>query len=64
MFEKLLKKNFESHRRLFDSPQFSSEIKVAVTATTISNAFPFVSSNYNKVGNRHSDSDKLMLKQV
>ena len=64
VFESLPKENFGSHRRLFGSPQPSSGIKVAVTATTISNAFPFVFSNYNGAGSRHSDSGKLMLRQV
>ena len=64
VLESLLKENFGDHRRVFDSPQPNSGAKVAVTATTISNAFPFVFSNYNGVGSRHSDSGKLMLEEI
>ena len=58
IYEDLLKENFGNSRRVFVSPQSHVGAKVAVTATTISNAFPFVFSNYNRVGTRHSDSGK------
>lgn len=64
VFENLLKKTFENDRRVFDTSQLNSKTKIAVFATTISNAFLFVFSNYNEVGIRHSDNDKFMFKQL
>ena len=61
IFENLLKENFGDDRRVFDSLQPNSGVKVAVTATTISNAFPYVFSNYNGVGVRHPDCGKSIL---
>ena len=59
VFETLLKENFENQQRMFDSLQPNPGVKVAVTATTISDAFPFVFSNYNGIGTRYPDSGKF-----
>lgn len=62
VFETLLKENFENHQRVFGSLQPNSGAKIAITATTISDALPFVFSNYNGVGTRHSEIGKLVSK--
>lgn len=51
--EDALKLNFGIHQRMFDSLQPSFGTKVAVTATKISDATPFVFSNYNGLGIRN-----------
>ena len=53
VFEASLQELFGDRRRLFDAdPSHTSRAKIAVTATTISNATPFIFSNYNGVGKR------------
>ncbi|KAI9799077.1 MAG: hypothetical protein M1833_004271 [Piccolia ochrophora] len=49
--EETLKEIFGDARKMFDSTHLSGT-KVAVTATTISNATPFIFSNYNGTGER------------
>ena len=52
--EKSLKDVFGEETRMFDAPESGvSGSKVAVTATTISDAFTYVFSNYNGSGSRN-----------
>ncbi|MCJ1473164.1 hypothetical protein MMC13_001815 [Lambiella insularis] len=53
--EKCLQDTFGMHRRMFDSLDVVSGTKVAVTASTISNASCYVFSNYNGLGRREKD---------
>jgi hypothetical protein len=57
--EASLKQCFGSQKCLFDTPESSfSGVKVGVTATTISNATPFIFSNYNGEGTRNAGCGK------
>ncbi|KAL8770679.1 MAG: hypothetical protein Q9209_003747 [Squamulea sp. 1 TL-2023] len=53
--EKVLKDAFGTYERMFGSVQVNRRTKIAVTATTISDASPFVFSNYNGVRARQQD---------
>lgn len=52
--EDFLKEQF-GNGRMFDQAKGVSGTKVAVTATGISDAFPFVFSNYNGIGARDAE---------
>ena len=54
-FEMTLRLVFGERTRMFDSRPTPSNAKVAVTATTISDAMPYVFSNYNGVSVRQKD---------
>lgn len=53
--EQVLKDVFGAYERMFGSLQVNRRTKIAVTATTISDASPFIFSNYNGVGARQHD---------
>lgn len=53
--EKVLKDVFGAYERLFGTVQVNQRAKIAVTATTISDASPFVFSNYNGINARRRD---------
>ncbi|KAL8912017.1 MAG: hypothetical protein Q9171_002930 [Xanthocarpia ochracea] len=57
--EKVLKDVFGTYERMFGTVQVNQRTKIAVTATTISNASPFVFSNYNGIGVRGDDCGGL-----
>ena len=56
--EAFLKHNFGEERRIFDASEKgeTSGVKVGVTASTISDASPYIFSNYNGWGQRTKDS--------
>lgn len=56
--EKVLKDVFGTYERMFGSIQVNRRTKIAVTATTISDASPFIFSNYNGVSARQFDCGK------
>ncbi|KAL9606564.1 MAG: hypothetical protein Q9179_000289 [Wetmoreana sp. 5 TL-2023] len=53
--EVVLKDVFGAYERMFGSVQVNQRCKIAVTATTISDASPFIFSNYNGIGNHRGD---------
>ena len=55
-FEMTLRLVFGERTRMFDSRPSPTNAKVAVTATTISDAMPYIFSNYNGVGQRRKDA--------
>lgn len=59
-FEKTLKLVFGVRTRIFDSRLSPTNTKVAVTATTISDARPYVFSNYNGSGQRQRECGELI----
>lgn len=60
--ESLLKEIFGENQRLFDAESCGvSGTKVAVTATTISNASPYIFSNYNGCGTRAQTCGSMCL---
>lgn len=54
MLKGFLKEQF-GHECMFDQVKGISRTKIAVTATEISDAFPFVFSNYNGEGARDAE---------
>lgn len=61
-FESLLKLIFGEKQRLFDTNSSNaSGTKVAVTATTISDATPYIFSNYNGQGTRAKTCGLILL---
>lgn len=60
-FETTLKKIFGERNRVFGSQFPQPTTKVAVTATTISDALPYLFSNYNGVGKREKDLGELLI---
>ena len=56
--EEALKQSFGHDSRMFDTPGALSGTKVAVTATNISDASPFIFSNYNGVTQRAANCGK------
>ena len=61
--EATLKQYFGAHQRMFGPLSSSVATKVAVTATTISDAFPVLLSNYNGTGTRQPDCGQYSLVQ-
>jgi len=61
--EASLKDNFGLNQRMFDYRQTKSDTKIAVTATTISDATPYIFSNYNGTGQRQRDCGKTTLQK-
>ena len=60
--EDALKENFGENRRIFEpKPTGACTVKVAVTATTISDAHTHIFSNYNGCGNRSNDHGKVHM---
>ncbi|KAL8730663.1 MAG: hypothetical protein Q9181_004591 [Wetmoreana brouardii] len=53
--EKVLKDVFGAYERMFGSVQVNLRTKIAVTATTISDASSFIFSNYNGVSARQDE---------
>ncbi|KAL8673858.1 MAG: hypothetical protein Q9168_001723 [Polycauliona sp. 1 TL-2023] len=53
--ERVLKDTFGTYERMFGSVQVNKRAKIAVTATTISDASPYIFSNYNGVLTRQPD---------
>ncbi len=56
--ENSLKEYFGTEQRMFDHTGNTSDVKIAVTATTISDASPFLFSSYNGPGVRSKDCGK------
>ena len=56
--ERVLKDAFGTYERMFGSVQIKRRAKIAVTATTISDASPYIFSNYNGVMARQPDCGK------
>jgi hypothetical protein len=54
-YEETLRLVFGSDTRMLDHRDSSRSTRVAVTDTTISNAFPYVLSNYNGIGEHRKD---------
>ncbi|KAL9128704.1 MAG: hypothetical protein Q9217_002665 [Psora testacea] len=60
--EDALKEKFGEQRRIFEADgQNPCGVKVAVTATTISDAYTYIFSNYNGCGTRNNDYGKAYL---
>jgi len=57
-FEETLRTVFGADTKMFDYRRSGESTRVAVTATTISDALPYVFSNYNGVGERQGDAGK------
>jgi len=49
---------------MFDASTSVSDIKIGVTATTISDASFFVFFNYNGLGSRNKDSGKIVAYRI
>lgn len=60
--EASLKEHFGIHQRMFGYTEHSLKTKVAVTATTISDASPYLFSSYNGVGERKENCGKCCMK--
>lgn len=58
LLESALKESFGANQRIFDSIS-SCRVRVGVTATIISDATPFIFSNYNGMGKRVRSCGKL-----
>ena len=56
--ESSLKQHFGTEQRMFDHTASVSDVKIAVTATTISDASPYLFSSYNGSGIRSKDCGK------
>ena len=62
--EASLKDQFGHDRQMFDKPESISGMKVAVTATSISDATPFLFSNYNGLSIRATECGKSRFKRI
>lgn len=63
-YEESLKESFGHEQRMFRQVESVSRSKVAVTATSISDASPFIFSNYNGAGMRPANCGKLLTCQT
>ena len=59
--EAAMKASFGPHERLFGTSQSPYGTKIAVTATSISDASPFLFTNYNGQAARAKDCGKVVL---
>lgn len=57
--ENSLKEYFETEQRIFDHTENTSNVKIVVTATTISNASPYFFSSYNGFSVRSKNCNTL-----
>ncbi len=62
--EASLRDQFGHDRRMFDKPESVSGMKVAVTATSISDATPFLFSNYNGTSFRAAACGRPRFKRI
>lgn len=59
--EASLKDNFGADQRMFDYRHRTTDAKIAVTATTISDASPYLFSNYNGISKRPKDCGAILI---